>query len=231
MLTDSRTNETRTRRRRSSITMRPECNAHVSLFSQAEYVSLAVSLVGLPALGVANHQQLSRLACALAKNINYTSAALALLNQEQEELRDAILDNRAAIDYLLLLSHVGCEEVYDMCCFNLTDNSKRIQAHIDNLQELAQHIQQDRNPSWWDDLWAWLPSMGWVRTVLQYVLIVTACLIGFCCLAQCIPNIIGLCFTPSRRKPLPTPQAVMYAYKILTHADQARVDKTEKEGM
>ncbi|XP_044839203.1 uncharacterized protein LOC123346058 isoform X2 [Mauremys mutica] len=80
VLTGSQINETRTRRRRSSTPMRSECNANVSLFSRAEYISLAVSLVGLPALGVANHQQLSRLACALVKNINYTFAALALLN-------------------------------------------------------------------------------------------------------------------------------------------------------
>ncbi|CAM4595167.1 unnamed protein product [Lepidochelys kempii] len=91
-----------------SVPLSDDCIADVELFSRAEYTALAASIVGVPTLAMYSARTLNNLACFAAKAINTTSQAIALLNTEQHELRDAILDNRAAIDFLLLKHHLGC---------------------------------------------------------------------------------------------------------------------------
>lgn len=57
--------------------------------------------------------------------------------------RKAILQNRAAIDYLLLKHDHGCSDFDGMCCFNLSDHSNSIQPHIEALNKLAKDVKQD----------------------------------------------------------------------------------------
>ncbi|PKU36455.1 endogenous retrovirus group k member 18 pol [Limosa lapponica baueri] len=45
---------------------------------------------------------------------------LAALSEEVAQVREATLENRAAIDYLLLRPNPGCEEFKGMCCCNLS---------------------------------------------------------------------------------------------------------------
>ncbi|XP_059576733.1 uncharacterized protein LOC132247730 [Alligator mississippiensis] len=75
------------RHRRSSSQLDESCDSNINLLSKAEAVSLAVSIVGLPALVVGNHGQISKVVCALAKSLNTTSQALAALSTEMKELQ------------------------------------------------------------------------------------------------------------------------------------------------
>ena len=133
------------RLRWESLSLESTCNDKVTLLSKAKYVS-ATSLIGIPGLAVYN-------TCK-------PSTAISLLNHEQRELRSAILDNRAGLDYLLLCSHIGCESFNNLCCFNLSDNSHAVNNQLGQLTQLANNISQDILPSWWDSLWSRL------RTVL-----------------------------------------------------------------
>lgn len=120
-------------------TLSEDCDDSVHLISEAEYNALTFSLVGIPALAVGAYRGTMKLAYTLMKNINYTSNAIALLNDEQKQHRQAILANRAAIDYLLLLHHKTCTEVQNMCCFNLTDNSNSITKELMHLKNSESH--------------------------------------------------------------------------------------------
>ncbi|XP_074799581.1 uncharacterized protein LOC141981845 [Natator depressus] len=131
------------RHSKRSVPLSDNCVADVELFSRAEYTALAASIVGVPGLATYTARTLNTLACFAAKAINTTSKAIALLNAEQHELRDAILDNRAAIDFLLLKHHLGCSTFRHMCCFNLTDNSRSIESRLAELAKLTAHIRQD----------------------------------------------------------------------------------------
>ncbi|XP_062988008.1 syncytin-A-like [Elgaria multicarinata webbii] len=182
-----------TRQKRETETMNAVCDGNVTVLSPAEYISLAMSLVGVPGLAVGNAKQLGHLACLLAKTINSTSIAIGLLIQEQQDLRHAILDNRAAIDFLLLQRHLGCEAVENMCCFNLTDNSNQIQHQLDLLKKYAHAVKQDIAPEWWKFLWSWFPT-GWFKTIFQYAVLIVFLLITFCCFIQCIPGLLSWCF-------------------------------------
>ncbi|XP_059571944.1 syncytin-A-like [Alligator mississippiensis] len=166
-------------------------NDSPGLLSKAEYVALAASMVGVPGLAVSNRRNLNAVACVLAKGLNATSRALSALNAEQKQLRDAALENRAAIDYLLLRHNLGCETLKGMCCFNLTDNSVLIEDKIGALQQLTQTLKES---SGLDFSWlnSWLPNFGWLRQLFSMV--VLFCVIGImvCCCIQCIPVFISI---------------------------------------
>nr|XP_048720710.1 uncharacterized protein LOC125642866 isoform X1 [Caretta caretta]XP_048720711.1 uncharacterized protein LOC125642866 isoform X1 [Caretta caretta]XP_048720713.1 uncharacterized protein LOC125642866 isoform X1 [Caretta caretta] len=181
-------------RSKRSVPLSNDCIADVELFSRAEYTALAASIVGVPALATYSARTLNNLACFAAKAINTTSQAIALLNTEQHELRDAILDNRAAIDFLLLKHHLGCSTFQHMCCFNLTDNSRSIETRLAELANLTTHIRQDLGfEGFWNWLTGWLPSLDWLRQLFGYFVFVIIGLIFCCCCVQCIPSLLRFC--------------------------------------
>ncbi|XP_029445548.1 uncharacterized protein LOC115084604 [Rhinatrema bivittatum] len=157
----------KSRKIRDVTSLTPSCDGNVSLLNKHESLALALSLVGVPGLAMHADIQVTKLACNLAKSINATSHAIALLNQEQSALRNAILNNRGAIDFLLLQHHYGCEVMPDMCCFNLTDNSLAIDQQIKKLKTYAESIHIDEGSKFWDSLWSIFP-VGWIRNLCQY---------------------------------------------------------------
>lgn len=124
--------------KRSAHQLDEACESEVTLFSPAE-ISAAAFLA--PGVGVGmSYQTMKRLACALVKNINYTSRALSAIEEELGQLRQATLENRAVIDYLLLRYNHGCEEFQGMCCFNLTDKSEIVEGKIKRIHDLTTGI-------------------------------------------------------------------------------------------
>ncbi|XP_039366958.1 uncharacterized protein LOC120388904 [Mauremys reevesii] len=178
------------RQRRDSIPLSPTCKADVTLFSEQEAAALAFTLVGIPGLVVHNYHAVAHLACTVAKALNLTSTVLALLTQEMGEVRRGVLQNRLAIDYLLLRHGHPCSDFVGMCCFNITDASAAIEKDLDRLRHLAEGIRQHQGDFW---LWSWLSSLrGWAAHLLQGLMlgmlcIFVACLLYFCygCARRC----------------------------------------------
>lgn len=108
----------------------------IGLLTGAEVIPMLASVIAHPATGIHAEKAIQKFACKVAKGLNATSA-LALINQGLQEQRQAVLDNRAAIDYLLLFHHQGCEKIKNMCCFNLTDSGPGIEDKIKQLGELS----------------------------------------------------------------------------------------------
>lgn len=73
---------------------------------------------------------LNKLGCWLAKQTNATSLALSGLLTDVDSIRYATLQNRAAIDFLLLAHGHGCEEFDGVCCMNLSEHSKLVFAAL-----------------------------------------------------------------------------------------------------
>ena len=87
-------------------------------------------------------KEISKLACAYSKTTNLTASVLSELNQELGEVRAAVLQNRATIEYLLLKEHVGCEQFPRMCCFNLSDFSQTTQNQLDDIHHIVNKFLQ-----------------------------------------------------------------------------------------
>ncbi|XP_044845459.1 uncharacterized protein LOC123350792 [Mauremys mutica] len=199
-----------------SVFLDESCDSHAALISKAEYVALAVSLVGVPGLAARNSKNINALACSAVKALNTTSKALALLNEEQGELRHGLLQNRAAIDYLLMQHHYGCEKLDGMCCFNLSNNEKAVHNQIVKLHNLTKEVTMDVGFSgFWDWLTGWLPDLSWLKQMFAYVIVIVAGLILCCCILQCIPSLISLFVQGCPWQRLNTKQSIHYACKLL----------------
>ena len=100
---------TKRSRRSLSQALPLECDSNVNLLSKAEAVALSLPLVRVPALARGASLHLTKVACTLAKTLDATTTLTALLQEEQQSNREAILPNRAAVDDLLLRASPGCE--------------------------------------------------------------------------------------------------------------------------
>ncbi|RMC16672.1 hypothetical protein DUI87_06611 [Hirundo rustica rustica] len=67
----------------------------------------------------------------------------AIWSGEEETSRQATLQNRAAIDYLLLLHGHRCEEFEGLCCFNLSSKAENIHATIQRMKDMIPYIKRE----------------------------------------------------------------------------------------
>ncbi|XP_053812933.1 uncharacterized protein LOC128795877 isoform X1 [Vidua chalybeata] len=126
----------------------PNCNDEVYTWDKARRIAVAI-FSPQAASGVAL-TQLDHIACWLSKHTHAISSALSDMLTDIDSARQATLQNRAAIDYLLLSHGHGCEEFEGMCCMNLSDHSKSIHENIKQMQNSINKLQKVTG-SWWDD--------------------------------------------------------------------------------
>ncbi|TRZ05201.1 hypothetical protein HGM15179_021906, partial [Zosterops borbonicus] len=77
---------------------------------------------------------------------NVTTEVISALTQDVNSLRHVVLQNRVAIDFLLLAQGHGCSEFKEMCCFNLSDHSQSIHAQLDWLKRHTTNTKLSKNP-------------------------------------------------------------------------------------
>ena len=112
--------------------------------------------------------------------------ALAAINKGLGEVRQATLENRATIDYLLLLHHLGCQKFPGMCCFNITDNSKKVTNLISDIQEQLTHIHQYGGIFGYGTSW-----IAWLLPFITPILVLLCILLFGPCLLNCIVSFVS----------------------------------------
>ncbi|OWK64041.1 Pol polyprotein [Lonchura striata] len=122
--------------------------------------------------------ELAGLECWVVKQANLTSAALSNLLTDEETTRQATLQNRAAIDFLLLLHNHRCEEFAGLCCMNLSSKAEDVRTSISRMQEMIHHIQKE-SAGWLDSLFEGWGLTGWIRSLLQTGIVLLLGLIAF----------------------------------------------------
>jgi len=96
-----------------------------------------ISALLSPILAAKTARDLEILACWAAKELNLTSAILSDRIQDVDCVWHAVLQNHAAIDFLLLAQGHGCTDFSGMCCFNLSDHSESIHK---NMQQITVNV-------------------------------------------------------------------------------------------
>ncbi|KAL9869560.1 syncytin-A-like [Geothlypis trichas] len=175
-----------------------EENCDPKLYDWNKPKKVAVSLF-LPWVAAAKALgEISHLGCWLSKQANATSAALSDLLKDEETTRQASLQNRAAIDFLLLAHGHGCEDFEGMCCFNLSSRSESIHANIQKLNDLVKDLKVERIPDWVNELFGRWGLTGWaaslVKGMLLILLVIVIVLAMFSCLVHCFRRTIVSAF-------------------------------------
>ncbi|TRZ05048.1 hypothetical protein HGM15179_022058, partial [Zosterops borbonicus] len=74
---------------------------------------------------------------------NLTSTAISFLLEDEKITRQATLQNRAAIDFLLLLHGHECQKFEGLCCLNLTLKALDIHAALRIMNSLIGQVKQE----------------------------------------------------------------------------------------
>ncbi|KAF1436804.1 Endogenous retrovirus group PABLB member 1 Env polyprotein, partial [Pygoscelis papua] len=168
------------RRKRSSQGLSPACRDDVTIPSQAEKVFLSLFIPGAAAGRALN--EVGKLACWAKKQAKITTEVIESLLEDQDNLRHTILQNRAAIDFLLLAQGHGCEDFEGMCCMNLSGHGESIHKQLQWLRDHARKIQQDQGflDTWLKNMFGNLPS--WIISLLKESLriLIVILIIGIC---------------------------------------------------
>ncbi|KFQ43834.1 hypothetical protein N333_00029, partial [Nestor notabilis] len=120
------------------------CNDRVDILAPTAQIFL--SIFAPSAATAKNAANIKRLACWAEKQFNLTSLMLTDLLMDGNSIRHALLQNRAAIDFLLLAQGHGCEDFEGMCCMNLSDHSESIHSRLKQLQDNLSHLTIDSDP-------------------------------------------------------------------------------------
>lgn len=110
------------------------------------------------------YQTIKCITCVLVKDINYTSQALPPIGVEMTQIKEATLEKRAGVDYLMLRhSHrrwcrlafgCQCEEFKEICCFKLSVNLQLLEDKIRQLKKLRSEVYDGEGLDiFWLTLW------------------------------------------------------------------------------
>ncbi|RMC06850.1 hypothetical protein DUI87_16299 [Hirundo rustica rustica] len=168
------------------------CDSEIIHWSKVKGVAVTVLL---PWVSIAKAlAELAHLECWVAKQANLTSNALAGLLSDEEVTRQATLQNRAAIDYLLLLHGHRCEEFEGLCCFNLSTKAEDVHKAIQNIRDMVNDIKRETG-DWLNGLFGDWGISGWVGSILKSVLlflfVILLILIGFGIIKKMLSRLIS----------------------------------------
>lgn len=120
--------------------------------------------------------ELGELECWAVKQANLTSAALSDLLQDEQITRQATLQNRAALDYLLLLHHHSCREFKGLCCFDLRSNAQDARAKIEEMKDHVLRIKEEPQ-DWLYQLFSGSGLSSWAVSIIKDLLYILIMLI------------------------------------------------------
>ncbi|XP_054043217.1 syncytin-A-like [Rissa tridactyla] len=170
----------------------PDCDDNTDFWSFSHRFAASLLLPGVAASKALS--VLDKLGCWLAKQTNATSGALSGLLLDVDSVRHATLQNRAAIDFLLLAQGHGCEDFDGMCCMNLSDHSESIHASIRQLKDGVSKLRQDDSWDWLDKVFGGWGLSGWLRSLVKTLVYASAVflllLLFLPCLLQCLRKVL-----------------------------------------
>ncbi|XP_040511186.1 uncharacterized protein LOC121108210 [Gallus gallus] len=181
------------RSRRSVSRLSPDCSDEIQLWSATARIFASFFAPGVAAAQAL--KEIERLACWSVKQANLTSLILNAMLEDMNSIRHAVLQNRAAIDFLLLAQGHGCQDVEGMCCFNLSDHSESIHKALQAMKEHTEKIRVEDDPigDWFTRTFGGLG--GWLAKgvkTLMFALLVIVCLLAIIpCIIKCFQDCLS----------------------------------------
>jgi hypothetical protein len=123
------------------------------------------------------------------KALNDTAEGISLLNSEVKLMRQAVLQNRMALDILTAAQGGTCAIIKTECCVYIPDNSANVSSV---LQDLSSQISSmsDSALSFNDILASWFSGASWWKKVLLAIALIVCGGLLLCCLLYCL---VGIC--------------------------------------
>lgn len=161
---------------------------------------LIMTAIFVPGAAASKAMKLAeQLGCWTKDEFNKTSQILDMLTSDVQSVNHAVLQNRAAINFLLLAQGHGCDEFEGMCCMNLSDHAVSIHTKIKQLQQGLHLLKKEDGLG----IENWLKGLGigpWLRSLIMYAIGFLGVILLLLLLLPCILNCIRGMITNATQK-------------------------------
>nr|AGE09547.1 envelope protein syncytin-rum1 [Antidorcas marsupialis] len=117
-----------------------------------------------------------------------TKKAIEALNEEQSQMRKAVLQNRMALDILTAAQGGTCAIIKVECCVYIPDLSGNVSAAMEDMQNQVKAM-MDVNIPFWNSVLSWI-KLDWWKTILNIGIIILIILVCGPCLLQFLVNFV-----------------------------------------
>ncbi|XP_057230544.1 uncharacterized protein LOC130578458 [Malurus melanocephalus] len=177
-------NRIRRRHTRNVHAFPPDCRDTVEFWNAAKIISAFQLSPGVASARALT--SLNKLGCSLAKISNATSIAISDLLFDADNIRHTLLQNQAAIDFLVLANGHGCKDFDQLCCMNLSDHSRSVYAQIRELQALTQHRAEDMS---WNPFAGGIQDWNWLKKGLILLCVLGIVFLCMLCFIACLVSL------------------------------------------
>uniref|UniRef100_A0A8V5GUB1 Uncharacterized protein n=1 Tax=Melopsittacus undulatus TaxID=13146 RepID=A0A8V5GUB1_MELUD len=159
------------RDKRSIEQLGPNCDSTLTIWNHTARFLTALFVPNIAA-GKAL-KDIHHLACWAAKQLNITSDIISSLATDTDSVRHASLQNRAAIDFLLLAHGHGVCSIISKSCCSYIDQSGRIETYLEEIwkqTKIFHEMAVDDTACGFEEIWkkltSWLPNLSWLRQLV-----------------------------------------------------------------
>ena len=114
--------------------------------------------------------------------------AIQALNEEQLQMRKAVIHNRMALDILTAAQGGTCAIITVECCEYVPDLSGNVSTALDDMKNQIKTMSNENIP-FWTSVLSWVKG-DWWKTIFSIVTVALTVLLCGPCILQCIMNFV-----------------------------------------
>ena len=114
--------------------------------------------------------------------------AIQALNEEQLQMRKAVIHNRMALDILTAAQGGTCAIITVECCEYVPDLSGNVSTALDDMKNQIKTMSNENIP-FWTSVLSWVKG-DWWKTILTIVIVALIVLLCGPCILQSIMNFV-----------------------------------------
>ena len=115
--------------------------------------------------------------------IFYSTKAIQALNEEQIQMRKAVIQNRMALDILTAAQGGTCAIIKVKCCVYIPDLSENVSTALEDRQNQVKAMSNENIP-FWTSVLSWVKGDWWKAIVTLIILLCGPCFL------QCLVNFV-----------------------------------------
>ena len=117
-----------------------------------------------------------------------STKAIQALNEEQIQMRKAVIQNRMVLDILTAAQGGTCAVIKVECCVYIPDLFGNISTALKDMQNQVKAMSNENIP-FWTSVLSWVKG-DWWKTIVTVVIVILIILLCGPCFLQCLVNFV-----------------------------------------